>query len=255
MFFYTFMPKLLNMSLTAGVAIVFVMLLRLLLKKAPKVFSYALWAIVLFRLLCPVSVESGFSLYNLIDAPAKEAGALTSAIEYVPEDIVHTEYPTVVLPVPGVSEVINDALPQGREQQVADPMEAPMSIATYVWMAGVLVLVIYSIVSYIRLHRKLRVTVPLRDNIYIADDIRSPFVIGLIRPKIYLPCSISEHEQEYVILHEQHHIKRLDHIIKLIAFAALCVHWFNPLVWAAFILASKDMEMSRQEYNHQNMNS
>ena len=247
MFFYTFMPKLLNMSLTAGVAIVFVMLLRLLLKKAPKVFSYALWAIVLFRLLCPVSVESGFSLYNLIDAPAKEAGALTSAIEYVPEDIVHTEYPTVVLPVPGVSEVINDALPQGREQQVADPMEAPMSIATYVWMAGVLVLVIYSIVSYIRLHRKLRVTVPLRDNIYIADDIRSPFVIGLIRPKIYLPCSISEHEQEYVILHEQHHIKRLDHIIKLIAFAALCVHWFNPLVWAAFILASKDMEMSCDE--------
>ena len=247
MFFYTFMPELFNMSLTASVAIVLVTLLRLLLKKAPKVISYALWGVVLFRLLCPVSIGSNFSVYNLFDAPAQESGTITSVIEYVPSNIVHTEYPSVARPVPGISDAINEALPQGREQLVADPLEAPMSIATYVWMIGVLVMVIYSIVSYIRLRRKLSVVVPLRDNIFIADDIKSPFVVGLFRPKIYLPCNLSDKEQEYIILHEQHHIKRLDHVMKALAFFALAIHWFNPLVWAAFILASKDMEMSCDE--------
>ena len=247
MFFYTFMPKLFNMSLTANVAIVLVILLRLLLKKAPKVISYALWGVVLFRLLCPMSIGSNFSVYNLFDAPAQESGTITSVIEYVPSNIVHTEYPSVALPVPGISDVINEALPQGQEQLVADPLEAPMSITTYIWMIGVLVMVIYSIVSYIRLRRKLSVVVPLRDNIFIADDIKSPFVVGLFRPKIYLPCNLGDKEQEYIILHEQHHIKRLDHVMKALAFLALAIHWFNPLVWVAFILASKDMEMSCDE--------
>ena len=247
MFFYTFMPKLFNMSLTANVAIVLVILLRLLLKKAPKVISYALWGVVLFRLLCPVSIGSNFSVYNLFDAPAQESGTITSVIKYVPSNIVHTEYPSVALPVPGISDVINEALPQGQEQLVADPLEAPMSITTYIWMIGVLVMVIYSIVSYIRLRRKLSVVVPLRDNIFIADDIKSPFVVGLFRPKIYLPCNLGDKEQEYIILHEQHHIKRLDHVMKALAFLALAIHWFNPLVWVAFILASKDMEMSCDE--------
>lgn len=247
MFFYTFMPKLFNMSLTASVAIVLVILLRLLLKKAPKVISYALWGVVLFRLLCPMSIGSNFSVYNLFDAPAQESGTISSVIEYVPSNIVHTEYPSVALPVPGISDVINEALPQGQEQLVADPLEAPMSITTYIWMIGVLVMVIYSIVSYIRLRRKLSVVVPLRDNIFIADDIKSPFVVGLFRPKIYLPCNLGDKEQEYIILHEQHHIKRLDHVMKALAFLALAIHWFNPLVWVAFILASKDMEMSCDE--------
>lgn len=247
MFFYTFMPKLFNMSLTASVAIVLVILLRLLLKKVPKVISYALCGVVLFRLLCPMSIGSNFSVYNLFDAPAQESGTISSVIEYVPSNIVHTEYPSVALPVPGISDVINEALPQGQEQLVADPLEAPMSITTYIWMIGVLVMVIYSIVSYIRLRRKLSVVVPLRDNIFIADDIKSPFVVGLFRPKIYLPCNLGDKEQEYIILHEQHHIKRLDHVMKALAFLALAIHWFNPLVWVAFILASKDMEMSCDE--------
>jgi len=235
MFFYTFMPKLFNMSLTASVAIVFVILLRLLLKKAPKVISYALWGVVLFRLLCPVSIGSSFSVYNLFDAPAQESGTITSVIEYVPSNIVHTEYPSVARPVPGISDAINEALPQGREQLVADPLEAPMSIATYVWMIGVLVMVIYSIVSYIRLRRKLSVVVPLRDNIFIADDIKSPFVVGLFRPKIYLPCNLSDKEQEYIILHEQHHIKRLDHVMKALAFFASTLLSGQRLYWQARI--------------------
>ena len=247
MTFYSFMPRLLNMSLTASVAIGLVILLRFALKKAPKVFSYALWGIVLFRLLCPLSIGSTFSVFNLVDTPAEDYGYISSVIEYVPADIVHTENPSVVLPVPGVSEVINDALPQGQEQLRADPLEGRTFVATVIWMMGVLAMGIYSIVSYLKLRFKLRVAIPLRENIFIADDIKSPFVVGLIRPRIYLPCNLSEKEQEYIILHEKHHTKRLDHVMKALAFIALAIHWFNPLVWVAFILAGKDMEMSCDE--------
>lgn len=247
MLFYTFLPRLLNMSLTAGVVIVFVLLLRLLLKKAPKVISYALWGIVLFRLLCPVSVESRFSLFGFLNAPVSESGTLTSRIEYVPDNIVHMEYPEIVLPVPGVDDAVNNALPRGGEQLAADPLEAPVTIATYVWMSGILAMAVYAVVSYTRLRRKLITASPLRDNIYLADEITSPFVMGLFRPKIYLPSSIEEQEQPYIIMHEQHHIRRFDHVVKALAFTALCIHWFNPLVWVAFIMAGKDMEMSCDE--------
>ncbi len=247
MSWYTFIPQLFNMSLTAGIAICLVLFLRLLLKMAPKVISYALWGVVLFRLLCPVSIESGFSLYTFFDVPTENSGTMTSVIQYVPENIVHMENPSVTLPVPGAGNVINNALPQGREQLVADPLEAPMSFTTYIWMIGVLVMMICSFVSYIRLRRTLLVSVKLRDNIYLADDIASPFVMGLTRPEIYLPSSLSEKERDYIILHEQHHIRRGDHIVKLLSFAALCLHWFNPLVWAAFIYSGRDMEMSCDE--------
>ena len=247
MSFYSFMPRLLNMSLTSSVAIVLVILLRLALKKAPKVFSYALWGIVLFRLLCPISIGSSISVFNFIDTPAEDYGYISSVIEYVPADIVHSVNPTVVLPLPGVSEVVNEALPKGEEQLRADPLEGRTFLATVIWMTGVLVMGIYSIVSYLKLRLKLRVAIPLRENVFIADDIKSPFVVGLIRPRIYLPCNLSEVEQAYIILHEKHHIKRKDHVMKALAFIALAIHWFNPLVWVAFILAGKDMEMSCDE--------
>jgi len=247
MFMDTFVPKLFNMSLTASVAIVLILLLRLLLKRAPKVISYALWGVVLFRLLCPVSIGSRLSLFNLFDAPVKESGTMTVVVEYVPGNIVYAESPTVTLPVPGIRDGIGETLPQGREQLVVDPQEASMSFAAYAWMTGVFGMAIYSIVSYGKLRRKLAVVVPFRDNIFIADDMKSPFVIGLFKPKIYLPPNLGDKEQAYIILHEQHHIKRLDHVVKALAFLALAIHWFNPLVWAAFILASKDMEMSCDE--------
>ena len=245
--FYALFPKILNMSLTASVAIVFVLLLRLLLKKAPKVISYALWGVVLIRLLCPVSIESGLSLYGLLDTPTVDMTEYSSAVEYIPSNIVHTEYPEVVLPVPGVGEAITEALPQGEEQLRADPLEGPIFIATYVWWGGILVMVVYGVVTYLRLRRRLITASLLRDNIYLADEIESPFVMGLIRPKIYLPSEMEEREQSYIILHEQHHIRHLDHIVKALSFVALCIHWFNPPVWVAFILSGKDMEMSCDE--------
>lgn len=245
--FYTFLPRLLNMSLTASVAIMAVLLLRLLLKKLPKVLSYALWGIVLFRLLCPVALPSGVSLFGLLNAPTAQNGTLSSRMEYIPSDLVHTAYPQITLPVPGIGAAVNRALPQGEEQLVADPLEAPVSIATYVWLAGVLAVSAYAVSSYLRLRGKLLTASPLRENIYLADDIGTPFVMGLLRPKIYLPSSLDAREQTYIILHEQYHIRRLDHLAKALAFAALCLHWFNPLVWLAFTLAEKDMEMSCDE--------
>lgn len=248
MWMYTLLPKILNMSLTAGIVTVLVLIVRILLKKAPKIFSYALWMAVLFRLVCPVSFSSEFSLIGFFHAPAAPAnGSPYSSMTYIPSDIVHTEYPQVDLPFPGVSEVINDRLPQGEEQLAADPLEAPMALATQLWLLGIAAMLIYGTVSLMQLRRKLIGAVRLRDNIYLADHISTPFVIGIFRPKIYLPSTLSKREQEYILPHEQTHIRRLDHIIKIVAFFALAVHWFNPLVWVAFFLCVKDMEMSCDE--------
>ncbi len=245
--FYMFLPKLLNMSLTGAIAIICVLLLRLLLKRAPKVISYALWIVVLFRLLCPVSITSNLSLFGLLDAPSTNTATGTSSLEYVPENIVHTEFPEVAIPVPGVSETINNTLPQGQEQLTADPLEAPVAIGTYVWLFGVMGMAVYSVISYVRLKRKLLIASPLQKNIWLADEIPTPFVMGLIRPRIYLPSDTEERQMPYLILHEKHHIRRGDHIFKALAFLALSLHWFNPLVWVAFIYANKDMEMSCDE--------
>jgi len=242
------LPTILNMTLTASVVILFVLAARLALKKAPKVFSYALWAVVLFRLLCPVSITTDFSLLGLFDTPAVENTQHTTAVEYIPYDIVHTQDLEVQLPVPpAINEAVNEVLPQEHAALGADPLEGEFAIGSMIWLLGIGSMVIYGTVSYILLRRKLIGAVLLRDNIYLADGIGSPFVMGIIRPKIYLPSALSEQEQEYIILHEQHHIRRGDHIIKALAFIALCIHWFNPLVWVAFVMSSKDMEMSCDE--------
>lgn len=243
MFFSACFPKLLNMSLTASVVIVFVLLLRFLLKKAPKIISYALWGLVLFRLLCPISLESGLSLFGLVHAPVTPSGTLTSSIEYIPSDLVQTESPSAVLPAPGMEETA----PQGVEQPAAHAAETPVVLAADIWVAGVLGMGLYGVISYLRLRRKLVTASPLRENIYLADGISSPFVLGLLHPKIYLPSSLGEQELPYIVLHEQHHIRRLDHLVKVLAFVALSLHWFNPLVWLAFVLAVRDMEMSCDE--------
>lgn len=240
---YGLFPQILNMSLTASVVIVAVLLMRLCLKKAPKVFSYMLWAVVLFRLLCPVSISSAISAFNLLDTPVSQSGS----IAYVPRDIVSMKYPKVELPVSGVSEVINESLPQGEEQLRADPLEAPISLMTYLWLCGIVVLLVYSALQLFLLWRRLVGAVCMQENIYLADHIDTPFVMGLIFPRIYLPSSLEKRERTYIILHEKHHIRRGDHITRILAFAALCIHWFNPLVWLAFMLSAKDMEMSCDE--------
>ena len=247
-------PIVCNMSLTASVVILAVLAVRLLLRRAPKVFSYALWAVVLFRLLCPVSVTSAVSLLGALGAPAQERSAVTSVVEYVPADIVRNMAPAVT-PLPQEpfpaepGESIISAVPSVTQPAAApvSPLSGPVAILTLTWLTGMALLLLYSVISLLRLRRRLVGAVRLEDNIYLADYIPSPFVMGLFRPKIYLPSTLTETERGYILRHEQYHLRRRDHVVKLLSFLALCVHWFNPLVWAAFILAGKDMEMSCDE--------
>ena len=247
-------PIVCNMSLTASVVILAVLAVRLLLRRAPKVFAYALWAVVLFRLLCPVSVTSAVSLMGALGAPAQERTQRTSAVEYVPADLMIrgtapavTQLPQPPLPAEtggAVSDAPADTAPAAVP---AMSFNEPVFILTLIWLAGMVLLLAYSLVSLLRLRRRLVGTVRLRDNIYLADHIPSPFVMGLFRPKIYLPSTLTETERGYILRHEQYHLRRRDHLVKFLSFLALCIHWFNPLVWAAFVLSGKDMEMSCDE--------
>ena len=232
-----FFPRLINMSAIASIVILFVLVARLILKRSPKIFSYALWAIVLIRLLVPVYIPSPISAIPVTQT--------TNSAE------INAALPPLDFETPGDRQENSLSLQQSIEKDtpyvhVSHSLE-PTGYLAIAWLAGMGVMVLYSCLSYWKIKKKVRISVLLRDNIFIADDIGSPCVIGFGMPNIYLPNGLSEKEQEYIILHEQHHIKRLDHIVKGIAFIALTIHWFNPLVWVAFILACKDMEMSCDE--------
>lgn len=254
----SFFPTLLNMSLTASLVILVVLFARLILRRAPKIFSYILWLAVLLRLLCPVALSSPLSLLGMLDAPAGESRGGLSSMQYIEESQAGIGFTADQIAVPRVGDG-RDGL-GGREGQPesrdigahAGRFDTAASslvtvLVTCVWGVGFLGMIGYGAFSLCRIRRKLRVAIPLRDNIFLADDIQTPFVIGMIRPRIYLPCGLSDKEQGYIVLHEQHHVKRLDHIIKALAFLALCIHWFNPLVWLAFVLSGRDMEMSCDE--------
>ena len=232
-----FFPRLINLSAIASIVILFVLAVRLILKRAPKIFSYALWAIVLIRLLVPVHIPSPISAIPVTQT--------TNSAE------INAALPPLDFETPGDRQENSLSLQQSIEKDtpyvhVSHSLE-PTGYLAIAWLAGMGVMVLYSCLSYWKIKKKVRISVLLRDNIFIADDIGSPCVIGFGLPNIYLPNGLSEKEQEYIILHEQHHIKRLDHIVKGLAFVALTIHWFNPLVWVAFVLACKDMEMSCDE--------
>lgn len=255
----------LNMSMTGSVVIVFVLLARLLLKKAPKVFSYALWAGVLFRLLCPVSISSALSLLNLTRVQSSSSEGFVSTVDYAPAVDVYLDMPSMAEPPVQEPRTSNEAahatvviLPEKRaevtptpdtvsQQAAAEPVCEPIYYAVIIWLVGLGVMLIYNAVSCIKLFRQLTGAVHLRKNIYLGDHIPTPFVLGVIRPRIYLPSTLGEMERRYIIAHERCHIRRKDHLVRLLAYLALCLHWFNPLVWLAFNLSGKDMEMSCDE--------
>lgn len=242
--------QVIDMSKVASIIILIVLAVRLLLKKSPKFVSYVLWAVVLFRLLCPVSFESFISLvpettpisyhYTLEDESISIAGA-GKAVYQVVGEAFHGELGSQQIETTELNE------DETQKEVTSDWWEVGILFGQYVWLAGICIMFIYSVFSYLNIRKRLMVVIKLKDNIYIADDIGSPFVIGFIRPKIYLPNGLDEKEQGYIIMHEQFHIKRGDPIVKMLAYTALCIHWFNPLVWIAFILSSKDMEMSCDE--------
>ena len=219
----------LGMSATGSLVILAVLLARLALRKAPKAFSYALWAVALFRLLCPFQIQTGIPALNsqvngfLADHPYQE-GQPTETGGEPWEDLVP---------------VINQPGP------VPDWRTVPAAI----WLAGTAALLGYGALSLLGLRRRLAGSVPLEGekNVRLAGHIPSPFVLGLVRPVIYLPSDLNEGERDYILLHERTHIRRFDHVTRGLAWLAAAVHWFNPLVWLAFYLAGRDMEMSCDE--------
>lgn len=232
---YVFL-EILNMSFTASFVILFVLMARLFLKKAPKLFSYALWSVVLFRLICPFSFESMLSILPINSNP-------------IPMEILYDKTPQIDSGIPFINQVINPMIPAPDPIYVSsvNPLQIWTTVARVLWLGGFFLMICYSVYSFLRLKKHLQESVHVRENIYLVETIESPFVVGLIHPKIYLPTNLSETEQSYILLHEQTHIKRKDHLVKFLSFFVLCLHWFNPLVWLAFFMSSKDMEMACDE--------
>lgn len=224
----------LNMSMTGSLVILPVLLVRLLLKRFPKIFSYALWSVVLFRLLCPLSLSAPVSFLNMLKPETRVAAPGTTVISFLPGD------------VPAFSEDPSDQEVPVRPSQENKPVDRA-SLVPALWLSGVAVLGLSGLGQYLRLRKKLVEAVPLERGIYWTDQIDTPFVLGIFRPRIYLPSNLPAQELPYILAHERHHIRRCDHIWKLLAYCALCIHWFDPLVWVAFVLAGKDMEMSCDE--------
>ena len=231
----------LNMSMTGSVVILLIMLARLILKRSPKIFSYALWSVVLFRLLCPVAFTAPISVLDVVETEQKETSNNTSIVTFIPAT-VNTQADFIMVQ-PEEQQVQVEAVTEPEEQLLMTPMHA----VALVWAAGMAGMMLYSVVQYLALQRKLVGSLQLNGNIYLADHIDTAFVVGLLQPRIYLPSDVPNKERYFILAHEQHHIRRGDHIIKLLAYLALCIHWFNPLVWIAFVLAGKDMEMSCDE--------
>ncbi|BAH08140.1 DUF5301 domain-containing protein [Clostridium kluyveri] len=227
----------LNMSLTASYVILFVLACRLLLKKAPKIFSYSLWSVVLFRLICPFSFSSAFSFLKI-------PSSYSNKIEYIPSSVKLISQPEVNTGINDVNSSINTSL-LGLTTHAGN--NSIYGILSTIWVLGFISLIVYSILSYLILKHKVCTSVIVKDNIFQCENISSPFVLGFVRPKIYLPIGLEKTEQNYILKHEQVHVKRFDYLIKPIAFLALCLHWFNPLVWISFMLMNKDMEMSCDE--------
>lgn len=242
--------KVMDMSWGAGIVIVIVCIARILLSRFPKYISYMLWSVVLFRLLCPVVLESKISPVPNINLVSYEYTSETNdnAIKNP------SEYTVPYTDEVEINNAENEQLPSTPTYIDETPIkgnaswqELFISIGKYVWLSGIGLMLLYSVISMVKVRKKVLISIPMKENIYMSDEPISPFVMGIIHPRIYLSDGLSAKEQEYIILHEQFHIKRFDHIVKIIAYVALCLHWFNPLVWIAFILFCKDMEMSCDE--------
>ena len=249
-----FFEKLFEMSLTASCVIAVVLVIRLLLRKAPKKYSYLLWSAAAFRLVCPVTFRSVFSLFQFTKAMERTEirQTIDQTILDLPVSSVATQPPSVVPPVVSPSPVVTvpptvnvETLPE--PQAVIDWASAAWEIGTALWLVVLAGLLVYGVASYVRLRRRMANAVRLEGNVYQSDRVRTPFILGFVRPRIYLPFGLTGEQQSYVLAHERYHIRRLDHIVRPAAFVILALHWFNPLVWAAYYLMGRDMEMSCDE--------
>ena len=228
--------KIVNMSISASWVVVAVLALRFCLKKAPKWVNVLLWGIVAARMVFPFSIESVLSLI-----PSAETISPTIMME---------QSPSVQTGVPALNHVINPVISGSFTPALgasANPLQIWIPVLAGIWLFGIAALFLYSAVSYCRLRRKVCEAVILRDNIYQSENVCSPFVLGIIRPKIYLPYHMDSREVGHVIAHEQTHIRRKDHWWKPLGFLLLTIHWFNPLMWLSYVLLCRDIELACDE--------
>ncbi len=231
---YGAFAKLLNMSLTAGILVLAIILIRGLMKKAPRRYVCILWALVAVRLVCPVSVESSLSVFNLLPDGNHAEGA-AEVFRYSGE----TGQPEIRIDVP---------VPAG-EGRAAEVRTADFYLPALVlvWLIGVAGMLLYALVSCLKLRRATAASISLKDNICVSEEIDSPFILGVIRPRIFLPSGLAEETRKHVIAHERAHIRRCDHWWKPAGFLLLAVYWFNPILWLAYALFSRDIEAACDE--------
>ena len=232
-----------NLAASAGWAVIAVMLMRLLLglpglRRIPRRYVCLLWAVVGLRLVFPFSPESVLSL-------------IPSA-EVLPQTVLYDRTPAVTTGIPALNAVINESVMPTFAPSPGDsvnPLQVLTAVGSWVWIVGAVLMLVYMLVSYLLLYRRVRFATRLagKDGVYESDTVSSPFVFGLIRPKIYLPYSMDAETRSHVIAHERAHLSRGDHFIKPAAFLLLSVYWFHPLLWAAYILLCRDIESACDE--------
>ncbi len=223
--------KLFNISVTASFVALAVILVRFIMKKSPKWIICFLWGLVGLRLVVPFSIESVLSLI-----PSEET---------IPTDIMITHSPEIHSGIPFINSSINPIITEAFKPDLAtsaNPMQIIILIASIIWLTGIAVMLIYSAISYFVLRYKVSASIKSNNNIYYCDAVKWPFILGIIKPKIYLPSDINKNSYNYVIAHEKAHIKRLDNIWKPLAFLILSVYWYNPILWIAYILLCRDIE-------------
>ena len=229
--------KLLNLSISASWLVLVVLVLRLVLKRAPKWVDVLLWGMVALRLMLPFSIESALSL-------------IPSAETVSPEVVQFDPAPTITSGVEFIDNAVNPSL---SESFAAAPLASvnPLYVWTYlagwVWLIGLAAMLAYALVSYLRLRRRVSASIPLRENIYVCDEVPSPFILGIVHPRIYLPSALDEAQRGSVLSHERAHLARHDHWWKPLGFALLAVYWFNPLLWLAYTLLCRDIELACDE--------
>jgi len=229
--------KLLNLSISASWLVLAVLVLRLVSKRSPKWMNVLLWGMVALRLMLPFSIESALSL-------------IPSAETLSPEVVQFDPAPTITSGVELIDNAVNPSL---SESFAAAPLASVnllyvwTYLAGWVWLIGLAAMLLYALVSYLRLRRRVSASIPLRENIYVCDEVASPFILGILRPRIYLPSALDEAQRGSVLSHERAHLARRDHWWKPLGFALLAVYWFNPLLWLAYTLLCRDIELACDE--------
>ncbi len=229
--------KLLNLSISASWLVLAVLALRLISKRSPKWMNVLLWGIVALRLVLPFSIESALSLI-----PSAETVS-PAAVQFAPA-------PTITSGVSVIDNAVNSSLSEhfaAVPTASVNPLYVWTEIAGWVWLIGLGAMLLYALVSYLRLRRRVSVSLPIQDHIYLCDAISSPFILGVVKPRIYLPSGLDEVQRQNVLSHERAHLARRDHWWKPLGFALLAVYWFNPVLWLAYTLLCRDIELACDE--------